>query len=122
MVWRLTYPYNICFLFLFNTFLFAEEPWSVNESAPVTRDALVEKRTEKPEDNFSISSILFHFYQKYLTDLDGSRCRYTPTCSVYSMWSVKKYGLIKGVIMSTDRLIRCHEGQTEYSFDPAVDY
>ncbi|RME89740.1 MAG: membrane protein insertion efficiency factor YidD [Candidatus Hydrogenedentota bacterium] len=67
-------------------------------------------------------SLAFRFYQKYITDLDDSRCHYTPTCSVYSAWALRKYGFFKGLLMSSDRLIRCHTGQTEYRYDPPIDY
>ena len=34
-------------------------------------------------------------------------CRFTPTCSVYSEEAVQKFGVIKGLAMTLDRLQRC---------------
>lgn len=98
------------------------KPWSVSADNPVTREALEMKTGHEDVSGASMPVLLFRFYQKYITDLDDSRCHYYPTCSVYSMWAVRKYGLTKGVLMSTDRLIRCHTGQSESRWDPPVHY
>lgn len=40
-------------------------------------------------------------------------CIYEPTCSVYSMQAILRFGLIKGVFMTIGRLFRCtpfHKG------------
>lgn len=34
-------------------------------------------------------------------------CRFTPTCSQYTIDAVYKYGLIKGVALGTKRILRC---------------
>ena len=34
-------------------------------------------------------------------------CRYTPTCSNYSIDAIKKYGSIKGSYLSIKRILRC---------------
>ena len=34
-------------------------------------------------------------------------CRYTPTCSNYSIDAIRKYGSIKGSILSLKRILRC---------------
>ncbi len=38
----------------------------------------------------------------------GSNCRYSPTCSKYSIESFKKHGLIKGGKLSIKRILTCH--------------
>lgn len=35
-------------------------------------------------------------------------CRYVPTCSEYSMEAYKKYGFIRGSILTTWRICRCN--------------
>jgi len=35
-------------------------------------------------------------------------CRYTPTCSQYAIAAIKKHGPVKGVWLSTKRLLTCH--------------
>jgi putative membrane protein insertion efficiency factor len=37
-----------------------------------------------------------------------SRCRYMPTCSVYAVEALQKYGAVKGTILAVWRVLRCH--------------
>lgn len=47
-------------------------------------------------------------YKAYAPLKIRDRCRYTPTCSTYALISVKKYGIIIGVILAVKRIRRCH--------------
>jgi putative membrane protein insertion efficiency factor len=51
---------------------------------------------------------LIKIYQNIISPLFPPTCRYTPTCSEYSIQSLKKYGLIKGVYFSIKRIVNCH--------------
>lgn len=35
-------------------------------------------------------------------------CRFTPTCSEYGSQAIAKYGVLKGGIMTTWRVLRCN--------------
>jgi putative membrane protein insertion efficiency factor len=37
-----------------------------------------------------------------------SACRFEPTCSVYMMQAVEKYGVWRGVGKGLRRIVRCH--------------
>ena len=52
--------------------------------------------------------IIIKFYQSFISPLIGSNCRYTPTCSTYSIDSLKKHGLIKGIFLSIKRISKCN--------------
>jgi len=93
--------------------LYAEEPWSISTRHPVTREAF---RLREPHQHAE-TNILIRFYQNYISPLSGNTCHYTPTCSRYTAEAISKFGLLKGMIMGTDRLIRCHPGQREYPVD-----
>jgi putative component of membrane protein insertase Oxa1/YidC/SpoIIIJ protein YidD len=56
--------------------------------------------------SLSLSSLLFT-YQKWLSPQISAECLYSPSCSEYSKQLFKRYGLIGGVITSSDRLMRC---------------
>jgi len=51
---------------------------------------------------------LIKIYQWCISPWLGARCRFTPTCSQYSIEAFKKYGLFKGFILTVKRLSKCH--------------
>jgi uncharacterized protein len=51
---------------------------------------------------------IIKIYQLVLSPLLGPKCRFTPTCSHYSMEAFKKYGLFKGFWLTVKRISRCH--------------
>lgn len=57
-----------------------------------------------------IGIFLIKVYQLILRPLFPSACRFTPTCSEYSIQAVEKYGFFKGVYLGTKRISRCHGG------------
>lgn len=55
------------------------------------------------------------FYQTFISGIDGHRCPMTPSCSSYAVTAFKKYGFIRGWIMTCDRLLRCGRDETRLS-------
>lgn len=57
---------------------------------------------------------LLHVYQWTISPIlhflsgPGSGCRYHPSCSVYAIEAVKIHGCVKGLWLSTRRILRCH--------------
>ena len=66
--------------------------------------------------SFFISII--KIYQIVLSPLLGKTCRFNPTCSVYTVEAMTKYGAIKGSYLSIRRLIRCHPFSKSDYYDP----
>ena len=52
--------------------------------------------------------LLIKIYQLLISPLFPSSCRYTPTCSHYTLDALKKYGLFKGSWLGIKRISRCH--------------
>jgi putative membrane protein insertion efficiency factor len=50
----------------------------------------------------------------------GSGCRFTPTCSVYALYAVREHGAVKGTILATKRICRCHPW-AECGHDPVPE-
>ncbi len=48
------------------------------------------------------------FYQMAISPLLPSSCRYTPTCSTYTIQALKKHGPVRGMFLSIKRISRCH--------------
>ena len=51
---------------------------------------------------------LIRIYQYSLSPYIGNSCRYTPTCSVYGVEAIKKYGPFKGGRLSVKRFLSCN--------------
>ncbi|HUU03210.1 MAG TPA: membrane protein insertion efficiency factor YidD [Myxococcota bacterium] len=52
--------------------------------------------------------ILIKLYQLAISPFLGSRCRFYPSCSEYTVGCLKKHGLLKGLWLSLRRLLKCH--------------
>jgi putative membrane protein insertion efficiency factor len=50
-------------------------------------------------------------YQWTLSPIIGRHCRFEPTCSVYFVESVRKYGALRGAWRGVCRIARCHPFQ-----------
>lgn len=55
-----------------------------------------------------IMMVLIRFYQKNISPMLGSHCRYAPTCSEYSLQAFEKYGFFKGFYLTVFRILRCN--------------
>jgi len=51
---------------------------------------------------------LIRFYKGAISPLIAPSCRYTPTCSEYGIEAIKKYGPLKGGLLTVKRFLRCH--------------
>ncbi len=52
--------------------------------------------------------LLIRFYQVCISPLKAPSCRYTPTCSQYSLQAFKKHGPFKGLYLSVKRILSCN--------------
>ena len=58
--------------------------------------------------SLTFSGMLF-FYQKVVSAQIAASCPYEISCSNFSKQCIGKYGLLKGVALSADRLMRCNK-------------
>ncbi|MCF8091356.1 MAG: membrane protein insertion efficiency factor YidD [Desulfotignum sp.] len=61
--------------------------------------------------------LLIKFYQFFISPLTGQNCRFYPSCSVYAIEAVQKYGSLKGGLLAAKRILRCHPFHAG-GFDP----
>ena len=52
--------------------------------------------------------VLIKGYQKLISPLLGSHCRFYPSCSAYSHEAISKHGTAKGIYLAAKRLLKCH--------------
>ncbi|NLP58384.1 membrane protein insertion efficiency factor YidD [Lutibacter sp. B1] len=51
---------------------------------------------------------LVKFYQIAISPYTPSSCRYTPTCSSYTLEALKKHGIFWGGWLSIKRIVSCN--------------
>ena len=47
-------------------------------------------------------------YQRTISPALPSRCKYHPSCSEYAAQAVRRYGVLRGVVLAGWRLLRCN--------------
>ena len=51
---------------------------------------------------------LIKIYKLVFSPILGPSCRYLPTCSEYFIDCLNQYGVVKGVLKGTKRILSCH--------------
>jgi putative membrane protein insertion efficiency factor len=51
---------------------------------------------------------VIRLYQVVISPLLPPACRFYPSCSMYAVQAIARYGLWKGLYLSGWRLLRCH--------------
>ncbi len=57
-------------------------------------------------------------YQRSISGMLPSACRFQPTCSQYGYEAIEKHGLIKGCLLTAWRLLRCNPLNRNRGYDP----
>jgi putative component of membrane protein insertase Oxa1/YidC/SpoIIIJ protein YidD len=78
---------------------------------PEAWERLAAKDTPAPDTTGPAALLgedLLWLYQHSISGRTGSECPHYPSCSRYSLIAVDDYGFFIGVIMSAERIQRCH--------------
>ena len=51
---------------------------------------------------------LITLYQRWLSPLTPPRCGFVPSCSAYAREALERHGLMRGLGLATQRLLKCH--------------
>jgi len=67
---------------------------------------------------------ILKFYKKnispVLENTFGKACRFTPTCSEYTIEALEKFGAKKGLVLGIKRFLKCHPWG-ESGYDPVPE-
>ena len=63
---------------------------------------------------------LVKFYQSFISPLTPASCRFTPTCSQYTLEALQKHGPAKGTWLGIKRISKCHPWGSS-GYDPVPD-
>jgi len=100
----------------------AEDPGPEETSIPVARPREAEQRVARATNELEILAFgALRVYQLFISTQDRPSCMFTPTCSNYALQAIRRYGLLRGVLMASDRFQRCNGwGRELYPLDPAT--
>ncbi|MBN1757381.1 MAG: membrane protein insertion efficiency factor YidD [Chitinispirillaceae bacterium] len=62
--------------------------------------------------------LLIVVYQRVISPMLPTKCRYTPTCSTYTIEAIHEWGLLYGILLGIKRISRCHPCGG-WGYDPA---
>lgn len=66
--------------------------------------------------------LLIRFYQAAISPYTPATCRFSPTCSSYSLEALQVHGLLKGSWLAIKRIGKCHPwGDSGYDPVPKKD-
>ncbi|MDR0779540.1 MAG: membrane protein insertion efficiency factor YidD [Pseudomonadales bacterium] len=60
------------------------------------------------------------WYQRWLSPLMGTQCRFYPSCSHYTQDAILRHGALRGSLLGAARICRCHP-LCEGGNDPVPD-
>jgi putative membrane protein insertion efficiency factor len=67
----------------------------------------------------SFGIALIKSYRRFISPMLPPSCRFVPSCSLYMLQAIEKYGLLKGGFMGARRILRCHPF-SKGGFDPVT--
>ena len=47
-------------------------------------------------------------YRRWVSPALAPRCRYHPSCSRYAVEAIEEFGILRGLVLATWRLLRCN--------------
>jgi uncharacterized protein len=56
----------------------------------------------------SLAIVPIRFYQRAISPALPRRCKYHPSCSAYAVEALRRYGILRGVVLAAWRLLRCN--------------
>jgi len=54
------------------------------------------------------------FYQLFISTQDIPVCNFTPSCSQFGIDALREFGIIRGILLTSDRLQRCNGTSASY--------
>ncbi len=106
----------------------------IRQANPIMQVKRQEPLRVEPQESSELQwtvTVLIRLYQKFVSSQDGPSCGFSPSCSRFGMAAIKKYGILQGVLLTADRLLRCNGSQAQHYYkdpnsekyvDPISDY
>jgi uncharacterized protein len=59
-------------------------------------------------------------YQRLISPMLGAHCKYHPSCSEYAVQAIRRFGILRGLVLAGWRLLRCNPW-SRGGFDPVEE-
>ena len=56
----------------------------------------------------SVAVAPIRLYQRAISPAIPNRCKYYPSCSEYAVQSIRRFGILRGLVLAAWRLLRCN--------------
>ena len=114
----LFFCFPLCLSFLISVSpVFADEAADlafIRKFNPITTQKSQEVIRFNPQETSELKLAvtgLIRLYQKFISSQDGPMCNFHPTCSRFGMRCIQEYGMVRGLLLTADRLLRCNGSQ-----------
>lgn len=97
----------------------------------MVRTQQLEEQTQSPnkkyqlQHNHSVLKPLFIIYKSLFSEQFATHCAFSPSCSQFAIDGVKHKGFLFGMLLTFDRMTRCHtdvsKENSHLNFDPIHD-
>jgi putative membrane protein insertion efficiency factor len=106
----------LCGLFIFSSILSCYSSSDTSELGFIMLNNPIQdtpKITQK-HTHIGILTGMIRFYQLFISTQDEPVCNFVPSCSQFSIDSLREFGAIKGMLLSSDRIQRCNGMSAPY--------
>ena len=59
-------------------------------------------------------------YRRVISPALPRRCKFEPTCSAYAVQALEEFGILRGLVLATWRVLRCNPF-SHGGYDPVAD-
>jgi uncharacterized protein len=56
----------------------------------------------------AVALVPLALYRRLVSPLLPRRCKYEPSCSAYAEQAIRRYGILRGLVLAAWRLLRCN--------------
>jgi putative membrane protein insertion efficiency factor len=56
----------------------------------------------------AVAILPIKLYQWLISPMLGQRCKYYPSCSEYAIQAIRRFGILRGLVLAVWRLLRCN--------------
>lgn len=84
----------------------AFELWGVDAKLPSNKNEALPFQKAKLSRGQKTCRSMIEFFQVYISPIDGPRSSFYPTSSQYALEAIEKHGVLSGIALGCDRLMR----------------